>query len=304
MTAYHRRAGRVADYAFLQKLEQIDFYIRQTMKGMLSGERRSAKEGSSIEWMDYSEYMPGDDYRRIDWNLAARFDKLYMKHFVGEIQTETHIYLDMSESMDWADDGKKSLMALKIAAALAYLSVSHADRASFSLLRGERCERMCEPVTGKYGFFRAMPLLDGLEFDGDVDIEKAICADGMPGADCGLSVLISDLLTDSDWKHAVDWLLSHHRQVMIIQVLAPEEDLPAYGGYLTLLDAEKQGEAARLNHHIDRRSLEQYKRTIASWKAEIESFCASRDVAFLSVLSNEKLEEIFLNRGAAAGVIR
>lgn len=304
MTAYHRRAGQVADHAFLQKLEQIDFYIRQTMKGMLSGERRSAKEGSSIEWMDYSEYAPGDDYRRVDWNLAARFDKLYIKHFVGEIQTETHIYLDMSESMDWADEGKKSLMALRLAAAMAYLSVSHADRASFSLLRGGKCERLCGSVVGRTGFFRAAPLLDGLEFGGDTDIGKAVCSDSMPGADHGLSILISDLLTDSDWRHAVDWLLSHHRQVMVIQVLAPEEVSPAYGGYLSLLDAERQDETARLNHHIDRHSMEQYKRTFAAWQAEIASFCASRNAAFLSVVSDEKLEDVFLTRGAAAGVIR
>ena len=303
MTAYHRHMGKVADYEFLQKLEQMDVYIRQTMKGMLSGERRSAKEGSSIEWMDYSEYMPGDDYRRVDWNLAARFDKLYLKHFVGEIQTETHLYLDMSESMDWADEGKKSLMALKIAAGLAYLSISHMDRVSVSLLRGTRCERLCEPVVGKNGFFRMVPLLDTLEFDGDTDLGKAVCADSRAGQDHGISVLISDFLTESDWRHAVDWLLSHHRQVMLIQVLAAEEVLPDYGGYLALMDVEKQN-GERLNQNIDRRSLDIYKKTFAEWKEEIRSFCASRNVTFFSCVSDEKLEDIFLVRGAAAGVIR
>ncbi len=304
MTAFYRRAGQVADHAFLQKLELIDLYLRQSMNGILAGERRSAREGSSIEWMDYSEYMPGDDDRRVDWNLAARLDKLYVKHFVGEFQTHTRIYLDMSASMDWPDEGRKGLMALRLAAALAYLSVTHMDRVTVGLLRGTSCEQLCESVVGKSGFFRMLPLMDTLEFGGDTDIEQTIKNDIYSGTDQGITIIVSDLLTDSDWKRSVDYLLSLHHQVMVMQLLAPEEVSPLYGGHLALMDVEKNAQDAPLLQQIDKKSLAVYKKTFTKWQEDIKQFCAFRNVAYFSAVSNEKLEEIFLTRGAAAGVIK
>lgn len=305
MSSYYQNAGNVIDRAFLQKLETLDLSIRQAMNGRMIGARRSKKEGSSLEWMDYSEYSPGDDYRRVDWNLAARFDKLYIRHFVGEQQLQTNVYLDMSASMDWPDGGRKGLMALRVAAALAYLSVRHMDRAVFNLMKGSRCEKLCGTVVGLNSFYQATNLLSTVDFTGDTDLNAAIRSDPVPGYENGVSYIISDFMTDSDWQGAVNYLLSRRRQVGLIQLLAPEEMAPSYGGFLSLLDVElAQPQDAPMRERIDRSTLEAYRRARKQWQQEMADFCASRNVAYMCMSSDEPLEHAFLKKGARAGVIR
>ena len=74
----------VIDGDFIAMLEARDLHIKNAMNGLFGGNRRSKAYGSSCEFADFREYAPGDDLRRIDWNLYARFEKLYLRLFVDE----------------------------------------------------------------------------------------------------------------------------------------------------------------------------------------------------------------------------
>ena len=89
------------DSAFLAKLERLHLLSRRTFGGQSRAERRSHKLGSSLEFADYRNYVPGDDLRSIDWNIYGRSDKLFLKLF--EEEEDLHIYLlvDVSDSMRW-----------------------------------------------------------------------------------------------------------------------------------------------------------------------------------------------------------
>jgi len=110
---------------------------------------------------------------------------------------------------------------MRCAAAMAYLSVRKNDRVEIALLRGTRAERLCEPVSGVNAFYQLMKLMDDIDFAGDTDIPAAVSDDPQPGAADGMTVIVSDFLTGSDWKRAIDHLLSRGRIVSLIQVLAP-----------------------------------------------------------------------------------
>ena len=90
----------IIDGEFISMLETSDLYIKNLMNGMFGGNRRSKAYGSSAEFADFREYTPGDDLRRIDWNLFARFEKLFMKLYVDERQLHHRVYIDTSASMD------------------------------------------------------------------------------------------------------------------------------------------------------------------------------------------------------------
>ena len=94
----------VIDEAFLSQLEQIETVLKNNLAGMFGGNRRSKNFGSSCEFADYRDYMPGDDVTKIDWNAYARFDKLYQKLYFDERQMHTRIYIDTSRSMDYGTD--------------------------------------------------------------------------------------------------------------------------------------------------------------------------------------------------------
>ena len=94
---------QIIDNRFLASMATLDLCVKSVRGGMLGGARQSKSHGSSIEWMDYREYIPGDDLRRLDWSLVGRFDKYYIKRFIDERQLRNDIYIDGSASMDWQD---------------------------------------------------------------------------------------------------------------------------------------------------------------------------------------------------------
>src|SRR5919205_2400767 len=87
------------DGAFLRKLERLAVASRRPLPGMTSGPRRSPRRGSSVEFADFRDYAPGDDFRRIDWNAYARLDRLFLRLYRAEEMTTLAILLDHSPSM-------------------------------------------------------------------------------------------------------------------------------------------------------------------------------------------------------------
>ena len=144
-----------------------------------------------------------------------------------------------------------------------------------------------------------------MRFSGGTDISACIRNDINPGTDDGVSYLISDLLTESDWRGAIDLLLSRGREVALIQVLSPEELNPTLSGRHTLTDAEETGgKAARITLDVDRDALRAYQETVKNFLEEIRSFCASRDVPYLLINSSERVEDALQTRGCMEELIR
>ena len=72
--------------------------------GQVTGERRSTKRGTSVEFADYRDYTRGDDLRRVDWNIYARLERPFVKLFEEEEDLAVHILLDGSGSMEWGGE--------------------------------------------------------------------------------------------------------------------------------------------------------------------------------------------------------
>lgn len=296
--------GKILDGALLDALDTLDLYVHQAKSGHFSGTRRSLAYGSSPEFADYRDYVQGDDLRRIDWNLAGRFDKYYIKRFIDEKQGRNRVYLDMSASMGVGTG--KGLMALCLAAALGYLSVSNMDCVSYRLLRGRTSEDLCGNIVGRERFYAAIHKLEKVAFSGDTDIGAAIRSDTGAGFDDGVSYIISDFLTDRDWKGAVDVLLGRKREVAIIQVLSPEEMEPAFHGAHTFSDVEsiRVGDGRRVSVEVNRDALDAYHKALDAFLRDIRRFCASRSVPFMTVRSDERIEDVLLARGCVEELIR
>lgn len=295
--------ARILDGAFLDALETLDLNVRQMKSGNYAGARRSRAYGSSPEFADYRDYVPGDDLRRIDWNAAGRFDKYLIKRFMDEKQGRNCIYLDVSASMGF--EGEKGFAALRLCAALSYLSVTNMDSVSVRLLSGKACRDLCGRVSGREAFMRMGERLDTVSFSGESDLGACIRSDPNPGSDDGVTYIISDLLTDSDWRGAIDLLLSRRREVALIQVLSPEELEPVLSGRYTFCDSEESGgHASRITLDVDRDALRAYRETVEQFLEGIRRFCASRDVPYLLMRSDERAEDVLRTRGCMEELIR
>ena len=85
----------------LKRLEQLQLLARRRSKSTAKGERRSGAQGQSVEFADYRNYVPGDDLRRIDWNIYGRLDRLFLKLYEEERELPVTIFLDASEWAMW-----------------------------------------------------------------------------------------------------------------------------------------------------------------------------------------------------------
>jgi uncharacterized protein (DUF58 family) len=279
----------VINEAFLQQLEILQSILKSNVAGMYGGNRKSRSFGSSSEFADYRDYMPGDDITKIDWNAYARFDKLYMKLYLDERQMHTRIYIDASRSMDY-EGGGKAEQAVRLAAALAYLSVSEMDKVSVYTVRGSTVEPVISGMVGKDSFITSVGRLNEISFDGDVSVSDAIIPSGVGYGD-GRTVIISDFLTDNDYESVIDYLVDKRRDVTCVQVLSRSEINPQLSGKHHLFNSENINDDYRKN--IDRDISAAYKRALEYSVERIRSYCNARGGSYLFAPADRDLMSIF-----------
>lgn len=101
-----RREHQLFDDDFQRKLEMLALVSRRVFAGRLRAERRSKKKGSGLEFADHRDYVPGDDFRSVDWNVYQRFGKLLVRLYEEEEDLSIYLIVDCSTSMGFG--GKKN----------------------------------------------------------------------------------------------------------------------------------------------------------------------------------------------------
>src|SRR5258707_8828329 len=113
----------------LRQLEQFQLLATRRAKSSAKGERRSRARGQSVEFADYRNYVQGDDFRYLDWNMYGRLERLFLKLYEEERELPVRIFLDASESMTFGEP-RKFDFARQVAAAMGYVALSGFDRVS------------------------------------------------------------------------------------------------------------------------------------------------------------------------------
>ncbi len=290
---------------FISQLEAISLNMKGLMKGYFGGNHKTSSYGSTVEFADFREYVLGDDIRRIDWNLFSRFEKYFIKLFVDERQMHMQFYLDCSSSMNF-EGSKKSETAIKVMAALGFISIQNMDKISYKFMYGKNSIDKFGVICGKDAFYRSLDELENIKFSGEVDIDKAIKSSPNNGHSDGLTVIISDFLTESNFKSAIDYLLYNKREVMLVQILSIDELNPSYNGRNILTDSEEMDSEIdkSLKINITRGAYEAYQEAMKDYLEDIKKFCASRGVDYLFLTSNDNIEKLLLEQLYTKGVIK
>ena len=297
--------GKIITDSFISRLETLALNLKSYMRGYFGGVHKTNSYGSTVEFADFREYILGDDLRRIDWNLYSRFEKFFIKLFTDERQMHMQIILDCSSSMAFKNSNKDTY-AIQLAAALGYLSVQNMDKVSFKLIHNDHLDDLCGIISGKSALFRGLTRLDDIKFIGTAQIEKAITNDLNPGYSDGMTIIISDFLTDDRWKSAVDFLLYRHREVMLVQILDPNEVSPNYKGRHLLIDSEASDHLDERNVKINitKSDYEAYLKALDDYLLDIQNFVKKRNLTYLKGITTDPIEKIFFNQLYESGVIK
>ena len=296
---------KIINDGFLSRLEAISFNMKTSMRGYFGGTHKTKSYGSTVEFADYRDYILGDDLRRIDWNLYSRFEKFFIKLFTDERQMHIQIFLDCSRSLAYKDS-KKREFALQTVAALGYLAVQNMDKVTIKLVQGDVANDPWGILSGKEAFLGAISRLEDVPFGGSTDINRAIVNCPTLGSNDGMTVIVSDFLDESNWKAAVDYLLFKKREVMLVQVLDPEEMDPSYKGRTILLDSEATDhyDTRNMKLNITRGEYDAYKRALRDMLEDVRSFCIKRNITYVFARSDEDVEKVFFEQLFEAGVIK
>ncbi|MDE6619000.1 MAG: DUF58 domain-containing protein [Lachnospiraceae bacterium] len=279
------------DAAFFDKLSRLRLAMGHKASMNLTGNRKSTQKGSSTEFSDFREYMPGDDIRRIDWNAYGRLDRLYVKEYMEEKEAVVSILIDTSASMDYGVH-RKSERACVLAAAFAYMGLNNMDRVMLYDM-----QQMRQPFVAGGGK-RALPrLTDWLaqrSFDGKIDISEAIRQLPMKGP--GVTMIISDFLQESfvdadqeqeTVRKSLRFLAYRKQKAAFLHVLSGEElsagRFTELTGTRNLIDMEEKN---TLRLTLDAGSIRVYEQALQVFLAGLRQECA-RMGAFYAVCSTE-----------------
>jgi len=129
------------DDEFRKKLEYLSIISKRVFAGHFRAERRATRRGTGVEFADYRQYVPGDDFRHLDWKAYLRLNKLILRLFEEEEDLPIYFFIDASQSMTYGTPVKLDY-ARRVAAALAYIGLANLDRAYMTPMR-KRFVRNC-----------------------------------------------------------------------------------------------------------------------------------------------------------------
>jgi uncharacterized protein (DUF58 family) len=219
-----------------ESLRALDLAIGRRMTGLIAGDYRSEFAGAGSELHQVRPYQPGDDVRRIDWNVTARTGTPHVRVDLAERVLITWLVLDSSASMAFGTaDRRKSDVAEGVAIAVGHVATRRGNRLGvvaygsgnphFRLPREGRRELLLalgelrEAPSGSGGLGEALRLLGGLA------VQRA------------LVVVVSDFRGAHDWHRDLTHVAARH-PTLAVEVRDPREQELADIGELHLRDPE------------------------------------------------------------------
>jgi uncharacterized protein (DUF58 family) len=288
------------DPAFLQRLDALSLVSRRRVRGHQRGERRSLVRGRGIEFDDYRAYEPGDDYRYIDWNIASRLDRFFVKLFSEEEDLDVRLLVDTSRSMAAGTPVSKLLLAKQLAAAIAYIGLVNLDRVEVGLFSSGPGPRLGR-LRGRGRAFDLLRFLDRISPEGGTDLGLAVrrLLDASPRR--GLLVVISDLLDPHGYEDALLRARHHRMQTFLIHVLADDELAPRLSGELRLVDVETR---RAIDVTMDADALRAYAAARDAFLDGVQRFCFRHGIDYLRTTTSVPAEDLILKYLRQGGLVR
>jgi uncharacterized protein (DUF58 family) len=256
-----------------------------------SGELLGHGTGSSLEFQEYREYLPGDDIRHVDWSAYARSDSLMVRLYRDEISPRTEILLDASRSMT-TGGGTKPRVARQLAVALALLSARVGGRPSVVVLDDARPSRGLT--------LDALENLANLPFSGTATLAELVAENMVPLKRQAVRIVVSDFLFPHDPEALVRRLSRESGALWLIQLLNAWEADPSPSEGRRLIDVETQGSVDLL---LDRKTIAGYRDRLARVQEGLRRSCRWAHGRFVTLVANRGLPSLCRDDLCAAGLL-
>ena len=293
-------AGELAELDRLRR----HLALRTATEGQ--GRQASRRRGQSPEFVDHRPYAPGDDLRRLDWNVLARSNATVIKRYRAEEEAAVRIALDVSGSMATGRPVKWKL-AKRIAAAIGYVALADGERAQLATMSARGVEAF-SPKRGRGQFGAIRNRLERVRTDDPTGDTQAIAPEATMIEllsrirRAGVLVIVTDALPgngDLDaWPRAIGRARAGGHDVRMVQILSPEDLDPPWDGDLALIDAET---GASVDVTFDAEARDQYARRLEALVGALREGCRRSKAAYARARSDEEVIAV-VRRLAGGGI--
>lgn len=262
-------------------LRALDITIGRRMEGLLAGDYRSSLFGDGTELAQVRTYVPGDDVRRIDWNVTARTGEPHVRVQLAERVLVTWLVLDVSASMQFGTaERRKADVAEGAALAIGHVATRRGNRLGVVTF-GDANPRGLPARQGRIGLVGLLMALreepDG-ERLGPTSLGEALTRTGALAKQRSLVVVVSDFRGPRDWPRPLLELAGRH-DVVALEIRDPREETLPNVGALWLVDPET-GRLLRVDTR-SRRLRERFAAAAAEERTDVEKALASLGVRHL-----------------------
>ena len=217
--------ARFLDPELLARIGSLELLARAVVEGFMSGLHRSPFTGFSTEFTEYRQYNQGDDLRYLDWRLLGRTDRYFIKKYRADTNTQCHLLVDTSASMNYASSSSVSKLqyAQFLAASLSYLLNRQQD--SVGLVAFDQKVHTHVPARNRTGHMRTIfGHLSRLEAGGETRLAESLHQLAEILTRRGIVVIVSDFYDEPErLKEAFQHLRFKGHDLVAFHVLDQNE---------------------------------------------------------------------------------
>ncbi|RTQ53751.1 DUF58 domain-containing protein [Hymenobacter gummosus] len=274
------------DAAALLALGNLPLVARLIADGAQAGLHPSRRRGAGLEFSQYRPYQPGDDLRRLDWRLAARSDRYYLRESDVDTRLTVRLVLDASASMNHADAAGVSKLAYArlLLAGLAHVARQQSDAVGLYVLSAKGLQTV-PPREDTGQLPRLFHALGAATATGTLPADATTAAPLLSRQGNTLTVILSDFY-DLEPQSALERLLTQLRaaggDVLALHLLAPNELTLDYPAAATLEDLET-GQRVQL----DPAQRPAYQQQLQAWLRSTEQSIRGHGLDYHRLLTSE-----------------
>lgn len=219
-------------------LRRLELEVTRRLDGMLHGDHRGLVPGHGSELGETRRYAPGDDVRRIDWNVTARLPETHIRETIAERELQTWLVVDRSPRLAFGTAGsEKQELALAAAAAVGFLTNRDGNRIG-ATFAGPGEPHVVPPRGSRrhfLGILHDIATADTPDGSGITDLGAALGRVATVSKRRGLVVVISDFLVTPDWERPLR-ILSQRNDVLAMLITDPRDRALPDVGLVSLRD--------------------------------------------------------------------
>lgn len=230
---------------WLQKIRRIEMRTTLLVESLMAGQYRSVFKGRGMDFDEVRPYEPGDEVRRIDWNVTARTGVVHIKKYIEERELTVLLVVDISASgktgsINWS----KRETAAELAAVLAFSAILNNDKVGL-LLFTDKTERYISPRKGRQHVLAIIDLiLTCRPKSRGTNITAALNRVYHAHSRKAVIFLLSDFM-DENYERALKVVGRKHDLIAVPITDPSERELPDVG-WIVFEDAET-GEVREIN---------------------------------------------------------